>query len=99
MWPNGADLFMGGIFTSAGGKPSTNLALWHIPHALSIRRMADAALLSWPATGTNFLLETCSDLGQSNWTEVLQAPVLSGPQLVVTQEVCALSRFYRLRRR
>src|SRR5213593_4868349 len=63
--PSGTDLYMGGIFTTAGSKPSTNIGLWHIPHALSVSRTGDTLLLSWPSTGTNFLLEASSDLGQT----------------------------------
>src|SRR5207249_792204 len=28
---NGTELFLGGAFATAGGKASTNIALWHIP--------------------------------------------------------------------
>src|SRR5262249_5687514 len=31
---SGMDIYVGGDFRFAGNKPSTNIALWHIPHSL-----------------------------------------------------------------
>jgi hypothetical protein len=95
----GSELFIGGGFTTAGGNPSTNIALWHIPHALKIQRGVDQAVISWAATGTHFILEACAQLPATNWTEVPQAPVLVDDQLVVTNQLDWASRFYRLRRK
>jgi hypothetical protein len=94
----GTELFVGGDFYTAGGSPATNIALWHIPHALELRRAGEELRLSWPATGSNFVLETCASLSPSNWATVQQAPVVAGRELVVTNEVCGATRFYRLRR-
>jgi len=66
---------------------------------LSICRAANSVRLSWTSSGTNFLLEACSDLGLASWSEVLETPVLEGRDLIVTQMVYDPSRFYRLRRR
>jgi len=96
---NGEQLFVGGYFGGAGGKAASNFAIWHIPHALKLDRSGDALRLSWPATGSNFVLEACASLSRSNWAAVPQAPAVSGRDLVVTNEVCGTTRFYRLRRR
>ncbi len=96
---NGSELFVGGSFSNAGGKPSSKIALWHIPHALTATRHGDLLSLSWPGGGTNFLLEGCDNLGQTNWSQVLQSPAPVGSELVVTQELCSPSQFYRLRRK
>ena len=62
MTSTGTELYVGGLFTTAGDKPSTNIALWHIPHSLTIDSESDAVRLRWPATGTNFTLETKDSL-------------------------------------
>jgi hypothetical protein len=97
---NGTELFVGGpYFTSAGGKPSSRIALWHIPHALCASRSERLLTLSWPGTGTNFLLEACSGLSEKAWAEVRQGPAEAGNQLVVTQAIAGQTEFYRLRRK
>ena len=69
----GSELVAVGVFDTAGGSPATNIALWHIPHALAIRRSEAEVRLSWPETGSNFVLESSSALGPSlaNWELVL----------------------------
>jgi len=96
---NGSELFVGGDFSWAGGKPSSNIALWHIPHALSASRSENVLTLSWPATGTNFILESSKSLSQADWAEVPQTPIVNGNKLTVTNEVLSTQKFYRLRRR
>ena len=96
---NGSEVFAGGGFYLAGSKPSTNIALWHIPHALSANVSGNALTLSWPATGSNFVLEANTALVQSNWAAVSPLPVVLGNQLVVTNEISSGEKFYRLRRR
>jgi hypothetical protein len=78
---------------------STNIALWHIPHALNIRQTGNQVSLSWPATGTNFVLEAEADVSGTNWSEVSQPPALHNSECVVTQAVSTANQFYRLRRR
>jgi hypothetical protein len=96
---NGSELFAAGDFPSAGGKPSANMALWHIPHALSISRFEDSVTLSWPSTGTNFLLESVETIGQTNWAAVPQPVSILNDQCVVTNAISPSNRFYRLRRK
>jgi trimeric autotransporter adhesin len=95
---NGTELFVGGQFTSAGGKASTNIALWHIPHSLRINRTCDEVTVSWPATGSNLVLESRADLSASNWQTVSTERVISGGRLLVSEVVSNSARFYRLRR-
>jgi len=96
----GSELFMSGVFESVGsGIPSSNISLWHIPHALSASRSENLLTLSWPATGTNFILESSQSLGQADWAAVLQTPLVNGNKLSVTNEVLSSQKFYRLRRR
>ena len=99
MTSNGTDLFVGGSFRSAGGKPATNIARWRIPHELKIRRSADKALLSWPATGSNLLLEATLNPAASSWTILSNPPGLHGGECVVTNPVTDAGQFFRLRGR
>ena len=96
---NGTELFVGGYFVLAGNKPSTNIALWHIPHPLSIRRFEGSVTLSWSSTGTNFLLEAVETLGQTNWAAFPQPVSIVNDRCVVTDAISPSNRFYRLRRR
>jgi hypothetical protein len=96
---NGSELFVGGQFTTAGGKPSTNIALRHIPHSLKISGQTDAVRLSWPATGTNFTLESKDALEAATWSEVAQPRAVLNSELVVTQSVSGASQLYRLHQR
>jgi len=95
----GSELFLGGPFGLAGGKPANYIALWHIPHALNIRQAQGDVILSWPATGTNFLLEATSNLGAPNWQGVSGTPGIVNAQCVVTLPLGPGNQFFRLRRR
>jgi len=96
---NGTELFVAGSFSYAGGKPANGLAIWHIPHELGIRQEGGSAVVSWPATGTNFLLEAKGDVANADWTEVAQPFTLTNDECVVTDSLSASNRIYRLRRR
>jgi hypothetical protein len=95
----GTELFVGGGSATAGGHPSTNIALWHVPHSVTIKPSGGAVRLSWPATGTNFLLEAREDLRAGNWAEVSEPPIVDKDECVVTNEMSGSSAFYRLRRK
>ncbi len=95
----GSELVAVGIFTSAGGQPSTNIALWRIPHELAIQRSQADVKLSWPGTGSNFVLEACSSLSATNWRAVPLTPSLENGEWVVTKELVSTNEIYRLRRR
>jgi len=96
---NGSELFVGGYFLLAGNKPSTNIAVWHIPYAISISRYENRLRLAWPAAGTNFLLEAIDTIGQTNWSAVPQPFSIVNDQCVVTNDISPSNRFYRLRRK
>ena len=96
---NGTELFVGGQFTGAGGKPSTNIALWHIPHSLSISQTGNQMSLSWPATGTNFVLEAKDDATATKWSEVSQPCTLHNNECVVTDTIGGPQKVYRLRKK
>jgi hypothetical protein len=92
-------MIVSGAFTAAGGKPANNIALWHIPHALEVKRQGHTATLSWPATGTNFVLEAKENVADTNWTVVSTNPSIVGDQCRVTNQIDSPARFFRLRRK
>lgn len=96
---NGSELFVGGSFTLAGGKPSYYIALWHIPHAVSASQSGNVLTLSWPATGTNFVLEATDNFPATNWSEVSQPPVIHNNECIVTNDISGSQKFFRLRQR
>jgi len=96
---SGSELFVGGYFDTAGGQPANGLAIWHIPHVLKIRPEGEAAVVSWPATGTNFMLEAKGGVASADWSEVAQPFIVTNDECVVTDPLSASKRIYRLRRR
>ena len=70
------------------------------PPALTIAATGGASVVTWPGSALDYNLEAASSLGNSAvWSAVTNEPVLEGLQNVVTNEVAAGSRFYRLRKR
>jgi len=96
---NGSELFVGGPFGTAGGDPANNIAVWRIAHALTVSCAGETATLSWPATGTNFVLEGKERVADTNWTVLSTHPAVVGDQCRVTNQIDSPARFFRLRRR
>ena len=95
----GDEIFVGGRFRSAGGRPSHNFAIYHVPHALKATLGDKQLRLSWPGTGTNFMVEMSSTLTAESWIPLPQLPAHIGSQLSVQLDINANLQFYRLRRR
>lgn len=95
----GNELFVGGRFTAAGGKPSRSFAIWHIPEKLSIRRSPNSFEVSWPISLSDFVLEASTQLPGTNWTEVRKAPALQNERFSITDEGIAPQQFYRLKKK
>ena len=96
---NGSELFIGGQFKLAGDRPSTNIAMWHIPYTLKMARSGNSDILSWPSPGTNFVVQSATSVAASNWSDLPQTPVIANDSCVVTNVANDPSRVYRLRRR
>jgi hypothetical protein len=61
-------------------------------------RQGDELVLSWPASDTNFVLESTATLGASaGWLEVTNTPVTVGDRFQVTSGTTNSSSFFRLR--
>lgn len=87
----GREVFVGGQFTKAGGKPAQGFAVWHEPlpePRLGISQRQSSSthtfLISWPAVFTNTVLEETSQLAPGNWSAVQQEPAHWGSHQVVS---------------
>jgi trimeric autotransporter adhesin len=95
---NGSELLVGGYFDRAGGRPASAFAIWHIPHALKITHSTNEAVISWPSTGTNFVLEAKQVVEATNWSAVSPPASVVGDECVVTNSLDGPQKLYRLRR-
>ncbi|HUR47164.1 MAG TPA: hypothetical protein VMZ27_14890 [Candidatus Saccharimonadales bacterium] len=67
---------------------------------LEVVRANDALRLSWPASASNYVVETLTELapGQTWWDSVSQTPTEQNGQLTVSFQPTQASHFFRLRR-
>ncbi len=96
-----AQLFIGGFFFNAGGKPSSGFGIWHEPPPeprLRVRPFHEMVQVSWPATFADLAIETTTDLETQNWRPMVTAPVVTGSRRVVTNSLPSGRGFFRLRR-
>ncbi len=63
---------------------------------LTIAKSAGGILLSWPASATNFVLESSSNIG-TNWTTVATGLTTNGPSVSATLPVGEQAQFFRLK--
>jgi len=99
----GSDLYVGGEFTTAGGKLSYFFGHWnalgqtgYIP-TLRLSSVSGGLTFSWPAAAEGFLLETVDKLSPAaTWTPVPLAPDLVGDQNLFTVRPTNGSGFFRL---
>jgi hypothetical protein len=64
---------------------------------LSLQPAGSGAVLGWPVTSTNYVLETTARLSPADWQPVPAAPVTVGTQHTVTIALTNASQFFRLR--
>jgi hypothetical protein len=98
VWTGSEMIVWGG---SNGGSDASNLTnTWlyrpNSPH-LFIAAQDDEFVLAWPFPSVGFALESIAGVGETNWTEVPNAPVTVGNQRQVTVDSSA-QNFYRLRK-
>ncbi len=101
--PSGSDLYVGGNFTTAGGKVSAYAAQVFLPDlpALVIRRAGAQVIVSWPTAETaGFALERAGTLtAPTNWF-TNSAPVINdGTNKSINIPAATSREFFRLRRR
>jgi hypothetical protein len=62
--------------------------------------MANGVVISWPASASNFVLQSSSMLSMAeNWTDVPEIPRIIGAEATVSQPTSERQRFFRLLRR
>jgi uncharacterized repeat protein (TIGR01451 family) len=67
------------------------------PPNLAIQNANNQVLLSWPASVTNYLLETTTSLMPASWSTVTNVPVAADITQTVTLNLSQTNRFFRLR--
>jgi hypothetical protein len=80
----------------AGDKSSCG-ALWHEPPVVEFTRLDKEMVVSWPASRTNYVLETSNNLHNAPWTSALREPILSNGKLTYRVRTEADAQFFRLR--
>jgi len=99
---SGSDLYVGGAFTTAGGKVSANIArtyLLDLP-TLSMRRSGSDVMVSWPSANTaDFTLEQSTALrAPASWAANTAIVTDDGVKRSVTLSATNCPQFFRLRR-
>jgi len=88
----------GGSYSLTGGFWSV-ITIVQTPGAplLSIAPSGNSIVVSWPASGTDFVLQQNSDLSTANWTPVGSLVTTNGATLSVTISPPAGNLFFRLK--
>ena len=85
---------------SLGLTNSASLTIYVLsqsPPVLAIQSTDNQVLLSWPASVTNYLLETSTSLMPASWSTVTNLPVAADITQTVTLNLSNTNRFFRLR--
>lgn len=91
-------ILVGGIFQTMSTQPRGRVARFSTPQPrLNIQRANANVVLSWSTNFTGYTLESNTNLNGNVWSAVSPAPVVSGTNDVVTNNLVGLTRFYRLR--
>lgn len=89
-WKN--EVTLSGVFNTAGGNPSTNFAVWHLP-APDISVTTNQIEVIWWKGFTNYVLEASDTLPASNWTPIATLPNTN----YYTTPASGTKKFFRLR--
>src|SRR6266536_3214451 len=99
---SGSDLYVGGAFTTAGGKVSAYIARAYLPilPALSVLRSGTNVMISWPSVDTaSFALEQAGTLAVPPiWITNTASVTDDGTNKSVTVPASNSAQFFRLRR-
>jgi hypothetical protein len=97
-----SDLYVGGAFTTAGGKASAYIARAYLPAlpTLSVLHSGEQVTISWPAVDTaGFALEQAGPLAApAGWVTNSATVTDDGANKSVTLPATNSSQFFRLRR-
>lgn len=64
---------------------------------LTISKVGNNVLVSWPTGLTSAVLESKTDLNSATWTQVAQTPTQNGARMEVSIPIAPGNRFFRLR--
>jgi hypothetical protein len=92
-------LFASGDFAFAGGKPSRQMALWHLPITLASELTSKGLSISWPANRNYVALERASSLQAGVWETVEFIPELRDGKRIAALPLSEANTFYRLRQK
>jgi hypothetical protein len=79
----------------ANGNSSAPVS-FYTPEALQITQLNDQAILSWPSSATNAVLEIATDLVAGDWTADTDTVNIVGNSFVVTNSSGIDHAFFRL---
>lgn len=65
---------------------------------LDIANKNQSAIISWPFTTAGFVLESTTNLLQTNWSRASEAPSTNGSRLEISTPLASPQRFFRLRK-
>jgi sugar lactone lactonase YvrE len=85
----GTDL---GIFASGLGDNTTWIAIQAVRPVLTIASVGNQSVLFWPASGTNYILQSTTNLASPNWLTASDAV----PVIAFTVTNTSPARFFRL---
>jgi hypothetical protein len=87
------------LLAAAGSSGLAEFEPFVAPVELGIARSGDTVKLAWPSSAAGYRLESSNALNSmANWQPEPTAPELVGDQHVVTLELAAGPRFFRLRK-
>jgi hypothetical protein len=100
---SGSDLYVGGDFTTAGGKVSAYLAKADLllagetaPTLTLTRASNNTMLVLWPSSFTNFTLQQNLDLNTTNWMTPSETVNAINSVNYIIVDPPSGNRFYRL---
>lgn len=93
--PPGLPLGQYSLVVTANGISSDPVAFTTLV-PLRLVRSGGKAVVSWPASVTNVVLETTANLSSGNWTMLTTGVAIVGNNFVLTNNVGSGSAFYRL---
>ncbi len=88
--------FLYGATSGGGISRSGTVFRAELPPKLNITAAATGLVLSWPANGTSFVLQSTTNLSSPVWTVNLPAPIVINGQNTVSNPVSGTQQFFRL---
>ena len=67
------------------------------PIRLTITKVGNNILITWPTVAANYRLESKTSLNQATWTPISQSPTLNGSRYELALPIGAGNQFFRLR--